>query len=738
LAPSWWTGFEQEVEALVGGAIQRKEIPGAVALVSVRKETVLHKAYGYRSLLPTVEEMTLDTIFDLASLTKPVATATLIHGLISGGKLSLARPLGLLFAELEGTPLGEATLEHLLLHTAGLDADLPDSVYRGGLPSLLAELKTRPLLAPPGALSRYSDVGYQLLGALASRLGGAPLGDLFAHTIAAPLGTPTLTFSLAPELRARAAPTEQRGGVWRRGVAHDPKVAPLGGAAGHAGLFGTAAELATFCRMLLAEGEHEGQRVLPPQAVASMLARRRVPKGVRTAGWDVASGMRTSRGDIFPERGAGHLGFTGTSIWMDPPTKTTVILLTSRLHPDGKGDANPLRKGLSTAAGRRAMGRVLRGLDVAAAGIEALRGKRLGLLTHAAAVDLRGRRSVEALREAGYRIEALFSPEHGLAGKADARVSDGRDEATGLPVHSLYGTHLRPTEAQLAGLDALVIDLQDAGCRFYTYPATVGHVLEEASRRGLPVFVLDRPNPLGGIAVEGPLVDEGRSSFVAYHRVPVRHGMTLGELARMMAAERGWTAPTVIPMVGWRRSMRWEATGLPWINPSPNLRSPTAALLYPGIGLLELTNLSVGRGTDRPFEQLGAPWLRGAALARALNDRKWPGVQASAVRFTPTAGPFEGEGCEGVRFALTDPDAVAPVRLGLTVAMLLRKLHTDDWKPGQVATLLENRGALEGLLAGKTPEALEEGWREEREAFLARRKPFLLHGDGEGAEAPAP
>jgi uncharacterized protein YbbC (DUF1343 family) len=184
--------------------------------------------------------------------------------------------------------------------------------------------------------------------------------------------------------------------------------------------------------------------------------------------------------------------------------------------------------------------------------------------------------------------------------------------------------------------------------------------------------------------------------------------------------------------------MRWEATGLPWINPSPNLRSPTAALLYPGIGLLELTNLSVGRGTDRPFEQLGAPWLRGAALVRALNDRKWPGVQASAVRFTPTAGPFEGEGCEGVRFALTDPDAVAPVRLGLTVAMLLRKLHTDDWKPGQVATLLENRGALEGLLAGKTPEALEEGWREEREAFLARRRPFLLHDDGEGAEAPAP
>jgi uncharacterized protein YbbC (DUF1343 family) len=229
------------------------------------------------------------------------------------------------------------------------------------------------------------------------------------------------------------------------------------------------------------------------------------------------------------------------------------------------------------------------------------------------------------------------------------------------------------------------------------------------------------------MTVEGPLPDEGRSSFVVYHRIPVRHGMTLGELARMVAAERGWTPPVVIPMAGWRRSMRWGATGLPWVNPSPNLRSPEAALLYPGVGLLELTNLSVGRGTERPFELLGAPWLRGAPLARALNEARPPGVRAESARFTPASGPFEGEPCEGVRLLLTDPGAVAPVHLGLTLATLLRKFHGEAWKPGQLGTLLAHRPTLDRLLAGATAEELAASWEEDRRAFLERRKAHLLY-----------
>lgn len=715
---------------MMTAAIERHDVPGAVALVSVGEEIVLHQAYGHRSLVPTIEPMTGDTLFDLASLTKPIATATLVHWLAHQGKFSLRARLRTFFSELDGVPLGEATPEHLLLHTSGLDADLPAGSHRDGIRSVLALLRERPLIAPPGEQSRYSDIGYQLLGVLVARLSNTPLAQLFARVIAEPLNTPTLTFAPAAELHARAAPTERRGELWLRGVAHDPRVAPLGGAAGHAGLFGTAGDLGRFCRMLLARGVFEGRTVLAPAVAEALLKHQRVPKGTRTLGWDAESGMQTSRGEMFPPRGLGHLGFTGTSVWMDPPTNAAIVLLTSRLHPEGKGTATPLRKGLSTAAGRRVLARVFRGVDVALGGHPSLQNRRLGLLTHAAAVDLQGRRSIDALLAAGYSIHALFSPEHGLASKADAKIQDSKDEATGLPIHSLYGNHLRPSDAQLSGLDALVIDLQDAGGRFYTYLATMGYVLEEASKRGLPVVVLDRPNPLGGAVVEGPLRDEEKESFVAYHQVPVRHGMTLGELARMVVAERKLQLPLeVIPMEGWRREMLWEDTGLPWLNPSPNLRNPRAALLYPGLGLLELTNLSVGRGTDHPFEQIGAPWLQGSTLARALNDEKIPGVRASANRFTPTSGPFQKEPCEGIFFTLTDPRKLPPVKLGMTLAQILWKYHKNDWKPNQIATLLVHRATLDGLLRGQSAGEMAASWEADRAAFLERRRPFLLYED---------
>lgn len=717
-----WGGLGGEIEALVGESMGKREFQGAVVLVHHQGEVVYEGAFGYRSVQPGVEAMTTDTIFDLASLTKPIATATLVHWLAARRELDLKQRLRAYFSELRG-PLGEATAEHLLLHTSGLEADLPGGPYREGMTSLLRELAERPLEAAPGERSRYSDVGYQLLGELAARAAKKPLATLFTEVIAGPLGAETLAFSVPEALRGRAAPTEQRAGRWLRGEAHDPRVGPLGGAAGHAGLFGAAADLAIFAGMLLSRGMHQGKRVLDEGVVEGLLSHRKVPSGVRTLGWDVSSGMLTSRGDVFPPRGVGHLGFTGTALWIDPPSRTAVVTLTSRLHPEGKGNANRLRRGASTAAGRRALAPVLRGVD----GAEALlRGQKIGLITHAAAVDVAGRRSVDALKAGGVEIAALFSPEHGLASAAEGLQGDGRDAATGLPIFSLYGERKRPSPGQLAGLDALVIDLQDAGCRFYTYLSTAGYALEEAARAGLPVVVLDRPNPLGGERHEGPTLDPGRSSFVGYHSVPVRHGMTLGELARMIVSERSLTTRlTVVAMEGWKRSMHWGATGFAWKNPSPNLRTPAAALLYPGVGMLEMTNLSVGRGTERPFEQLGAPWLDAAGVAREVGVI--PGVKVATTAFTPSAGPHAKKRCEGLFFSIYDTGMFESLRLGAALASALRRLHRASWEHERLDILLGHKASLEAISSGEGAEKLWRRWQAEQGAFAERRRPFLMY-----------
>jgi uncharacterized protein YbbC (DUF1343 family) len=302
----------------------------------------------------------------------------------------------------------------------------------------------------------------------------------------------------------------------------------------------------------------------------------------------------------------------------------------------------------------------------------------------------------------GVPLRALFGPEHGIRGEVDEAVPDANDPKTGLPVHSLYGSRYQPTPEMLAGLDTLVFDIQDIGCRFYTYLSTLGHCLEAAAKHGLRFVVLDRPNPINGMAVEGPLADETRLSFTAFHPIPVRHGMTLGEMARLLNAERGWKADlVVVPCENWRRADWWDATGLTWVNPSPNMRSLTQATLYPGVGLLEFTNLSVGRGTDTPFEVLGAPYIDGRTFAAALNARNLPGVRFIPVRFTPNVRVFAGEECGGVNLLVTDRTKFAPVRTGLEIALALRTLYLEEWQASKYLTLLASRTTMDGLLAGE-------------------------------------
>lgn len=375
---------------------------------------------------------------------------------------------------------------------------------------------------------------------------------------------------------------------------------------------------------------------------------------------------------------------------------------------------------------------VITGIDVLVRdGFAHLKGRRVGLVTNHTGLDRAGQATIDLLHQApGVILVALFSPEHGIRGVLDEKVGDGKDERTGLPIYSLYGKRRKPTPETLQGIDTLVYDIQDIGCRFYTYSSTLGLVLEAAAQSKIKVVVLDRPNPLGGVAVEGPILDAGKESFVAYHTLPLRHGLTVGELARLFNAERKIGADLdVVPMAGWKRSHLFERTGLTWVNPSPNMRCLAAALLYPGIGILETTNLSVGRGTERPFEWIGAPWLDGAKLAAALAQEKLPGVRFVPAKVTPTSSVHQGKLCGGLHLFIDDWATFRPVHTGLAIAANLHKLYPDDWKTERLNVLLGHEATWKALVRGEPWRELERAWQADLQRYLERRKAYLLYAD---------
>ncbi|HJQ33509.1 MAG TPA: exo-beta-N-acetylmuramidase NamZ domain-containing protein [Pyrinomonadaceae bacterium] len=782
------------IDAAVNESIERKELPGAVVLVARRGGVVWRKAYGARSLVPRREEMTADTIFDLASLTKVVATATSIMILVERGKVRLADPVSRYIPELKGEGRDKLTVEHLLTHRSGYAPDFDLSEKWSGYDEMLKHLYAEPLRNAPGARFVYSDINFITLGEIVRRASGLTLDEFARRNIYEPLGMRDTGFRPRAELLPRVAPTENVRGMQSylggagaegsegermlRGEVHDPTANRMGGVAGHAGLFSTADDLAVFCQMILNGGEYNGARILSPLGVAEMTRPRQVTEdgGARGLGWDVNTSFSSNRGDLFPAGSFGHTGFTGTSIWIDPASETFVVFLSNRVHPDGKGDVGPLRgrvanivaasvtdaatfararteqsqyvqdmlAGLSKFNGSVAEARdaeaagvlapeqadVLNGIDVLERdGFKQLQGLRVGLVTNHTGRDRAGRQTIDVLRDApGVKLVALFAPEHGIRGQADENVSDTVDEKTGLPIYSLYGETRRPKPEQLKNLDALVFDIQDVGVRFYTYISTLGNVLEEAAKSKLPVFVLDRPNPIGGTEVEGPVADEDKLSFVAYHTIPVRHGMTVGELAQLFKEQRKIDCDLrVVKMEGWRRGMWLDATGQTWVNPSPNMRSLTEATLYPGVGLLETTNLSVGRGTDTPFELLGAPWIDGSKLAAYLNSRRLAGVRFVPVRFTPRASVYKGEECGGVNLVVTDRARFRAVRAGLEMAVALRRLYPQEWKVDSLLRLLVNADALERIKRADEPESIAASWQPRLAEFRRARARVLLY-----------
>jgi len=766
------------IDAVVAESIVKKECPGAVVLVGRRGKVVFRRAYGNRALAPAVEPMTVNTVFDTASLTKPVATATSVMVLVEEGKLRLADRVAKILPDFAagGGERENVTLEQLLTHRAGLVADDPMALYVGTPEEIFGRKHRQPLANPPGARFVYSDAGYEVLGEIVRKVSGRPLDEFARERVFLPFGMTETEFRPggAGHLPLpRIAPTEKIEGEFRRGAVHDPRAFALGGVAGHAGLFSTADDLARFAFAML----KGGAPVLSPAGVAAMTRARSYGDGdLRALGWDVATSYASNRGDLFPPGSYGHTGWTGTSLWIDPATQTVVILLSNRNHPDESGNVVPLRGKVASivasaitdakpadlvAAGERlsvlsASGaRPIAARSAAAApalakryevrpGIDVLEsesfktiaGLRVALLTNHTGLTRDGRSTIDVLvseraKKAGVSLVRLFSPEHGIRGLLDEKVDDATDEKTGLPVRSLYGEtkeSRRPKPGDLAGLDAVVVDLQDAGARFYTYLTTMGYLMEEAAKAKVKVVVLDRPNPITARKPEGPLADGELLSFTAYHPIPVRTGMTIGELARLFNAERKIGADlTVVKMAGYARDLWYDETGLPWTNPSPNLRSVTQAALYPGVALLETTNVSVGRGTDSPFEQIGAPWMDGPRMAATLSARNLPGLRFTPVRFTPASSVLKGEACSGVRITLVDRKVLDAVALGIHLMTALRDLHPKEWETKNANRLLASGAAMTRLGRGETAGEIVSGWAASLMEFERRREAYLLY-----------
>jgi uncharacterized protein YbbC (DUF1343 family)/CubicO group peptidase (beta-lactamase class C family) len=754
------------LDSILQDAIHDNQIPGAVLLVWHDGQTLYSKAFGQRSLEPRRTPMTVDTVFDLASLTKVVATTTAVMQLVERGEIRSNDPVAKYIPEFAQNGKEDITVRNLLTHHSGLREDLDlTQPWQGRDTAFSMAFAEKPVFAP-GSRFLYSDINFIVLGALVERVSGTTLDQYCQKNIFAPLAMTRTRFLPPKTWLPKIAPTEyDEEGKMLRGVVHDPTARRMGGVAGHAGLFSTAADLSKFARALL-----NGNPALPSLMVEKMTTPQQPPtsQSLRGFGWDIDSPFSSNRGELLPVGSFGHTGFTGTSLWIDPTTRTYVILLTNAVHPRGMGTAVALRTKIATAvaaalpltvsekeelrwksitgyneaqtAARRVAvrnGSVQTGIDVLEAhNFDVIRGaggkRRVGLLTNQTGVDSQGRRTIDVLAQAsGISLEAIFSPEHGMEGKLDEEeISDSTDAITGLPVYSLYrkGQRGRPLPELLRGLDVLVMDLQDAGVRYYSYEVMLGYLLEAVSAAGIELVVLDRPDPITGSIYQGPMSTAGAHALVNYMSLPVRPGMTIGELAQMFNSERDIKARLqVVPMQGWMRGDWFDSTGLVWVNPSPNLRSLTEATLYPGVSLIEHTNVSVGRGTDTPFELLGAPWINGRELAQYLNARNISGVRFVPTTFTPADSNYAGQKCEGVNPILIERNAFDGPELGIELASALRKLYPQQFHMERMIELLVNQPVYDAIVQGQDPRRIAEDWREPLEKFQQLRQKYLIY-----------
>lgn len=756
------------VDALVQEQVNTDAITGAVLVVGHGGHIVHQKAFGTRAISPRREPMTLDTIFDLASLTKVVATTPSVMRLLQYGQIRLDDPLARYIPDFGMNGKESVSLRHLLTHYSGLRPDLDMTASWQGQETAFRLAHEEKPQAPPGAQFVYSDINFIELGELVQRLSGLSLDQYARVHVFEPLKMKHTRYlppaSWVPKIAETLSVDDHR---ILRGVVQDPTAQRMGGVAGHAGLFSTGADLALYAQALI-----DRKTILSPEVIEKMTTPQQPPNEVevRGLGWDIDSPFSSNRGSLLPVGSFGHTGFTGTSMWIDPYTNTYVILLTNTARPrQASSPVVSLRSRVATAvasalkldvtsakreqlltitgyselaaAARHVTvrnGQVLSGIDVLEKdNFAELKRDRpqitIGVLTNQTGVDAQGKRTIDVLANApGIKLAAIFSPEHGIFGTEDTtHLGNTTDSATGIPVYSVYGgtnAKRHPPVDVLKKLDAVVMDIQDVGAPFYTYETTLGYLLESAALANTEVVVLDRPNPITGSYVQGPITQADLENFTNYHPVPVRHGMTLGELAQMFNVERKIGARlTVVPMQGWFRGDWFDSTGLVWIDPSPNLRSLNEATLYTGVALIEGTNISVGRGTNTPFELVGAPWIDSRRFAQYLNARLIAGVRFVPVTFTPTSGPYAKQLCSGINLIVTDRDVLDAPEMGIELAVALRKLYPENWKLDRMLEILANREVFSAIGQGDDPRSIWQSWQDDLEKFRELRAKYLLY-----------
>ena len=756
------------VDNVINAAVAAGTIPGAVVIIGHDHHIVYRKAYGMRSLEPVREPMTVNTIFDLASLTKCIATTTSVMKLVEQGRIRLNDTVATYLPEFAKNGKADITIRQLLTHYSGLREDLDlKSDWHGRDAAFRMAMDETPIYSP-GSRFLYSDINFETLGFIVEKVSGEPL-DVFAREqVFTPLGMKDTRFNPPADWRPRIAPTEyDEHQVMLRGTVHDPTARRMDGVAGHAGLFSTADDLALFAEDLLS-----GSHVLSAQSVEKMSTPEQPPTAIaaRGLGWDIDSPFSSNRGEFLPVGSFGHTGFTGTSLWIDPVTDSYIILLTNAVHLRGGHSTVSLRARVANAvtqvlkltpdesarlrmtritgyneamAGARLIsarnGRVHTGIDV-----EETRGfadlhipgkatTRIALVTNTTGRDAQGRRTIDVLAHApGVELAVIFTPEHGVTSTLDTTaITDSRDAATRVAISSVYGAteaERRPKPELMRSVDLVVYDIQDIGTRFYTYETTLGYFLEAAAAASKPIVVLDRPNPVNGSYIQGPSSDTGRESFINYTQIPVRHGLTIGELARFFNGQRDIHADLrVVAMEGWQRGDWLDSTGLTWVNPSPNMRSLDAAILYPGVGMLEATNISVGRGTDTPFELLGAPWVNGSELARTLNERDIEGVRFLPLEFIPGADKYSGQHCGGVRILLINRNTLDSPELGLEIASALHQLYPTQFDMTAIDHLMLNAASAKALLYNEDPRRIAQDWIDADERFRQLSRQYLLY-----------
>jgi uncharacterized protein YbbC (DUF1343 family) len=774
--------LNQTIDSIVQRALAEGAAPGAALAIGRHGRLVHQRAYGRIAAAADAAPVTDSTRYDMASLTKVVATTTAAMILQERGLLDIDRPVRDYLPELAAPEKAGITVRQLLAHNGGFRSGAPLWREFRGTAAFLKAMNERPLAYPPGDSTIYSDWDLIMTGVIVERLSGRPLAVFLQENVWGPLGMRDTGFNplaLGPmpadsdctsawrddhPLLAQIA-VQELDTVYRRrmihGLVHDENACALGGVAGHAGLFSSARDLAVFAQLLLNGGEYNGTRILQPATIARWTARQ--GRSSRALGWDTPS-PGSSAGRYFSPRSFGHTGFTGTSLWLDPERGVLVVLLTNRVHPTRANLRHePLRRALADQVQQAIVDAPLKewnplpppgGNSAVKVGADRLltefadlvNFKRVAVVANHSARLANGRHLVDALHAMpNVKLQALFGMEYDIRSNDYSLTPDGEraiDAQTGVVKYNLYGENHKPTPEMLEGVETVVFDIQEVGARFYEHINILGFVMEAAAEQGIDVVVLDRPNPITGLKQDGFVTDEEfRYRFGSYARVPVIHGLTMAELARFYNGEQalrgGVTARLhVVPMTGWRRALWFDQTGLPWRKPSPNLLTLQSLLAYTGTCLFEALNVSEGRGTDRPFELIGAPWLDHARAAERLNGLDLRGVRFDTISFMPEQKPFHGRPPElagqlvkGISVRVTDRDAFEPFKTGVALVWAIHQLHPEKlvWNDSVLERLTATRRLKAMIIGGRTPAEIFASWQDELAGFAARSAPYRIY-----------